>query len=68
VTDTAVEEQLARLQEQKAAWIPVEGEKPAPLTKKEQRTAARHAEAFLQRLKEQQETPFPLNHLAEVAG
>lgn len=30
VTDTAVEEQLARLQEQKAAWIPVEGEKPAP--------------------------------------
>ncbi len=30
VTDSAVEEQLARLQEQKAAWIPVEGEKPAP--------------------------------------
>jgi trigger factor len=30
VADSAVEEQLARLQEQKAAWIPVEGEKPAP--------------------------------------
>jgi trigger factor len=30
LTDSAVEEQLARLQEQKAAWIPVEGEKPAP--------------------------------------
>ncbi len=30
VTDTAVDEQIARLQEQKAAWIPIEGEKPAP--------------------------------------
>jgi len=30
VPDSAVEEQLARLQEQKAAWIPVEGAKPAP--------------------------------------
>ncbi len=30
VTDSAVEEQLARVQEQKAAWIPVEGAKPAP--------------------------------------
>ena len=30
VADSAVEEQLARLQEQKAAWIPVEGAKPAP--------------------------------------
>jgi len=30
VLDSAVEEQLARLQEQKAAWIPVEGAKPAP--------------------------------------
>ncbi len=30
VTDNAVEEQLARVQEQKAAWIPVEGAKPAP--------------------------------------
>ena len=30
VSDPAVEEQLARLQEQKAAWIPVEGAKPAP--------------------------------------
>jgi trigger factor len=30
VSDTAVEEQLARLQEQKAAWIPVEGSKPSP--------------------------------------
>jgi trigger factor len=30
LTDSAVEGQLARLQEQKAAWIPVEGEKPAP--------------------------------------
>ncbi|MDQ3139020.1 MAG: trigger factor [Gemmatimonadota bacterium] len=30
VTDAAVEEQLARVQEQKAAWIPVEGAKPAP--------------------------------------
>jgi trigger factor len=30
VPDTAVEEQLARVQEQKAAWIPVEGLKPSP--------------------------------------
>lgn len=30
VPDSAVEEQLARLQEQKAAWIPVDGSKPAP--------------------------------------
>jgi trigger factor len=30
VADSAVEEQVARLQEQKAAWIPVEGAKPAP--------------------------------------
>src|SRR6476659_4496962 len=30
VTDGAVDEQLARIQEQKAAWIPVEGAKPAP--------------------------------------
>jgi trigger factor len=30
VTDEAVQEQLARLQEQKAAWIPVEGAKPSP--------------------------------------
>ena len=30
VADSAVDEQLARLQEQKAAWIPVEGTKPAP--------------------------------------
>jgi trigger factor len=30
VPDSAVEEQLARLQEQKAAWIPVEGLKPSP--------------------------------------
>jgi trigger factor len=30
VPDSAVEEQLARLQEQKAAWIPVEGAKPSP--------------------------------------
>ena len=30
VTDTAVAEQLARIQEHKAAWIPVEGAKPAP--------------------------------------
>jgi trigger factor len=30
VPDSAVDEQLARLQEQKAAWIPVEGVKPAP--------------------------------------
>ncbi len=29
VPDSAVEEQLARLQEQKAAWIPVEGVKPS---------------------------------------
>jgi trigger factor len=30
VTDEAVQEQLARIQEQKAAWIPVLGEKPSP--------------------------------------
>lgn len=30
VTDSAVDEQLARLQEQKAAWIPVEGAKGSP--------------------------------------
>jgi trigger factor len=30
VTDTAVDEQLARLQEQKAAWIPLSGEQPSP--------------------------------------
>jgi trigger factor len=30
VPDTAVEDQLAQLQEQKAAWIPVEGAKPSP--------------------------------------
>jgi trigger factor len=30
VPDSAVEEQLARVQEQKAAWIPVEGAKPSP--------------------------------------
>ena len=30
VPDSAVEEQLVRLQEQKAAWIPVEGQKPSP--------------------------------------
>jgi trigger factor len=30
VPDSAVEEQLARLREQKAAWIPVEGVKPSP--------------------------------------
>jgi trigger factor len=30
VTDEAVEEQLARLQEQKAAWLPVTGEQPTP--------------------------------------
>lgn len=30
VPDSAVEEQLVRIQEQKAAWIPVEGAKPAP--------------------------------------
>jgi trigger factor len=30
VADSAVEEQLARIQEQKAAWIPVEGTKPLP--------------------------------------
>jgi trigger factor len=30
VAEQAVEEQLARIQEHKAAWIPVEGAKPAP--------------------------------------
>jgi trigger factor len=30
VSDTSVEEQLARVQEQKATWIPVEGTKPSP--------------------------------------
>src|SRR6476469_9549000 len=30
VADGAVDEQLARLQEQKATWIPVEGAKPSP--------------------------------------
>ncbi|MDQ3208929.1 MAG: trigger factor [Gemmatimonadota bacterium] len=30
VPESAVDEQLARLQEQKATWIPVEGEKPSP--------------------------------------
>ena len=30
VADSAVEGQLARLQEQKAAWIPVEGARPSP--------------------------------------
>jgi trigger factor len=30
VTDAGVEEQLARVQEQKATWIPVEGAKPSP--------------------------------------
>ena len=30
VPDSAVEEQLARFQDQKAAWIPVEGAKPSP--------------------------------------
>ena len=30
VADAAVEEQLARIQEQKAAWIPVVGSKPLP--------------------------------------
>ena len=30
VPDAAVEEQLARVQEQKAAWIPVEGARPSP--------------------------------------
>ena len=30
VRDSAVDEQLARIQEQKAAWIPVEGVKPSP--------------------------------------
>jgi trigger factor len=30
VSDSAVEEQIARLQEQKAAWIPVEGVRPSP--------------------------------------
>jgi trigger factor len=30
VTDAQVDEQLGRLREQKATWIPVEGEKPSP--------------------------------------
>ena len=30
VTDQAVDQQLARIQEQKAAWIPVEGTNPSP--------------------------------------
>src|SRR5215216_3448384 len=30
VTDSAVDEQLARIQEHKAAWIPLEGAKPTP--------------------------------------
>jgi trigger factor len=30
VPESAVQEQLARIQEQKAAWIPVEGTKPGP--------------------------------------
>ncbi len=30
VTDTMVTEQLGRLREQRASWIPVEGERPAP--------------------------------------
>jgi trigger factor len=30
VPDSALDEQLARVQEQKATWIPVEGTKPAP--------------------------------------
>jgi trigger factor len=30
VAESAVEEQLARIQEHKAAWIPVEGSKPTP--------------------------------------
>jgi trigger factor len=30
VTDAQVEEQLGRLREQKATWLPVEGEKPSP--------------------------------------
>ncbi|HEX7337100.1 MAG TPA: trigger factor [Gemmatimonadales bacterium] len=30
VSDQAVDEQLARIQEQKAAWIPVEGASPSP--------------------------------------
>jgi trigger factor len=30
VTDAQVEEQLGRLREQKAAWLPVEGQKPSP--------------------------------------
>jgi trigger factor len=30
IPDTAVAEQLARIQEQKATWIPLEGVKPAP--------------------------------------
>ena len=30
VTETMVDEQLQRVREQKAAWLPVEGERPAP--------------------------------------
>jgi trigger factor len=30
VTETMVDEQLQRMREQKAAWLPVEGERPAP--------------------------------------
>jgi len=30
ITDAMVDEQLQRLREQKAAWLPVEGERPAP--------------------------------------
>jgi trigger factor len=30
VTDAAVDEQLVRVQEQKAAWLPVSGEQPSP--------------------------------------
>jgi len=30
VPESAIDEQLHRLQEQKASWIPIEGEKPAP--------------------------------------
>lgn len=30
VTDEAVDEQLQRLREQKAAWLPVEGDRPSP--------------------------------------
>jgi len=30
ISDSGVEEQIARLQEQKAAWIPIEGVKPSP--------------------------------------